>query len=351
MFSDIVIFAIAHEMQAGFVLGPSCLSHFSKVSLFFFQSSAVGYYETMQLYARIIIMFLMGLETDFPYLRRNLRVAGTIAFGSSLVCTIFAISVTSFIYGETGGHGSGVMMALTLAVILSNTAAPFMARLAQDLRFANSDIGRLAISSSLIADMYAVVLLIIISRNKEKYESFSWLKGFICLVIVVAVIIANIHLANWLNRRNRDQKYLKNAEIFVLLAIVFVAATALETMGFSSIIACFFMGSMFPRGGKATRTLLIKLSYSVHNFILPIYFGYAGFKADVTLINGFRNFFIVAIVILLSIGGKVTGTLLACCHLKIPLNEGVLLAFLMNLKGHVDLLALTVGLEDNVSFS
>ncbi|KAG9145231.1 hypothetical protein Leryth_008187 [Lithospermum erythrorhizon] len=42
------------------------------------------------------------------------------------------------------------------------------------------------------------------------------------------------------------------------------------------------------------------------------------------------------------IGGKVVGTLAACYYLKIPLNEGVLISFLMNLKGHVDLAALTV---------
>lgn len=331
------------------MLGPSCLSHIDQVKTFFFTNSA-DYYETMALYARIIIMFLIGLETDIPYLRRNLRVAGIIACGSSFICTIFAMAVTSFIYEETGAHGSGVIVALTLAVILSNTASPFVTRLAHDLKFANTDIGRLAISSSLIADTYAVFLLIVISRNKQGHDFSNWISfGILYFLIIIAVIVINRYVANWLNRRQRNQKYLKNTEIFVLLAILFVAATSLETMGFSSIIACFIVGAMFPRGGKAGRTLLIKLSYSVHNFVLPIYFGYSGFKADVTHINSLRNFAIVAIIILLSIGGKVTGTLAACFHLKIPLNEGVLLAFLMNLKGHVDLLALTIGVEDKVS--
>ncbi|KAL6541431.1 hypothetical protein OROGR_010917 [Orobanche gracilis] len=339
------------QILAGFVLGPSGLSHIAIVRAFFF-SNAADYYETMALYARIVIMFLIGLETDVPYLRRNLGIATIIAFGSSLICTIFAIAVTSFIYEEMGAHGSGVIMALTLAVILSNTASPFVARLAHDLKFASTDIGRLAISSSLIGDTYAVFLLIIISRNKHEDDFASWVwLGFLYFVIVISVIVINRYMANWLNRRKKNQKYLKNAELFVLLAILFVAATSLETLGFSSIIACFLVGAMFPRGGKTGRTLLIKLSYFVHNFVLPIYFGYSGFKADLTIIDSFRNLAIVAIVILLSIGGKVTGTLAACCHLKIPLNEGVLLAFLMNLKGHVDLLALTIGLENKVMSS
>ncbi|KAL3653794.1 hypothetical protein CASFOL_003475 [Castilleja foliolosa] len=341
------------QILAGFVLGPSCLSHINLVKNFFFLET-VDYYETMALYSRIIIMFLIGLEADVPYLRRNLRVATIISFSSSLICTIFAVAVSWFIYDETGARGSSVVTALTLVIILSNTATPFVSRLAHDLKFASTDIGRLAISSSLICDTYAVLLLIVISRSKHedgnKFSSWVWM-GFLYCLVVVAVIIINKYLATWLNRRRRNQKYLKNAELLVLLAVVFVAATSLETMGFSSIIACFFLGAMFPRGGKTGRTLLIKLSYFVHNFVFPVYFGYSGFKADLTVIDSFRNLAIVAIVILLSIGGKVMGTLAACFHLKIPLNEGVLLAFLMNLKGHVDLLALTIGLENKVRAS
>lgn len=331
------------------MLGPSCLSHIERVKTFFFYNSA-EYYETMALYARIVIMYLIGLEIDFPYLRRHLRVASVIACGSSFICTIFAIAVTSFIYEETGAGGSAAMMTLTLAIILCNTAAPFVTCLAHDLKFAYSDIGRLAISSSLVADAYAVFLLIILSTNKRSFAFSDWLvRGILYLVIVITAIYLNIYLADWLNRRHRNQKYLKNAELFALIAVLFVSATSIETMGISSIFACFILGALFPRGGKAGRTLLIKLSYSVHNFVLPFYFGYSGFKADLTHVNSFRNFAVVAIVILLSIGGKVTGTLAACFHLKIPMKEGVLLAFLMNLKGHVDLLALTIGVEDKVS--
>ncbi|KAG6403312.1 hypothetical protein SASPL_135529 [Salvia splendens] len=251
-----------------FVLGPSCLSHIDSVRTFFFYNSA-EYYETMALYARIIIMYLIGLEIDFAYLRRNLRVATVIACGSSFICTIFAIAVTSFIYEETGAQGSTVMMTLTLAIILCNTASPFVTCLAHDLKFANSDLGRLAISSSLVADTYAVFLLIILSTNKRDFGFSDWLvRGILYLIIVITAIFLNINLADWLNRRQRNQKYLKNTELFALIAVLFVAATSLETMGISSIFACFILG--------------------------------------------------------------------------------VLLAFLMNLKGLVDLLALTIGVEDKV---
>lgn len=338
------------QILAGFVIGPSVLSRNTRVSSFFFSNYASDYYETMMLYARIIIMFQIGLEMDFPYLRRNLRPASIIACSSCLMCTVFAAAMTPFVEEEDASTKSCIfMMGIMITVTLANTASPVVVRLAADLKIATTDIGRMAISSSLIGDMYSVFLLVILSRSKKNYSIGLWMfLGIVYFVIVVGVIVLNAYVTKWMNRRNNHKKYLTNTEFFSLLAILFVTAMILETMGYSSIFACFIIGAMFPRGGKATRTMLTKLTYTVHTFVLPVYFGYSGFRADVTNIKSFGKVGVIFLVILLSIGGKVTGTLAACLYLKMPLNEGVFIAFLLNLKGHVDLLTLSVGLQDRV---
>ncbi|KAM0011227.1 putative cation/H+ exchanger, sodium/solute symporter superfamily [Helianthus debilis subsp. tardiflorus] len=337
------------QILAGFVLGPSGLSRSQSIHIFFFQDFAVDFYESMALYCRISIMFLIGLEMDIPFLMRNLRPASIIACGGCLMCTIFASTISFFVYEETGSRGSRFTLALVITVILANTASPIVFRLAADLKFATSDIGRLAISSSLIGDMYTVFILVIISGEKNKRTVNGWaLMAFFSLLLLVGIIIFTSYLVNWLNRRNRNEKNLQAVEVMLLCSVILVAAMTLETMGFSSIIACFLMGSTFPRGGKSARTLLAILTYTVHNFIFPIYFGYTGFKADTRYINELKRLAIVLMVIVLSIGGKIFGTLAACYYLKTPLNEGVLLAFLMNMKGHVDILTLTTAMQNRV---
>ncbi|KAL1820584.1 hypothetical protein ACET3Z_015453 [Daucus carota] len=335
------------QLLAGFVIGPSGISNIDAIKKFFFQAFATDYYETMAMYARIIIMFLIGLEFDVPYLIRNFKRASVIALGGCVTSTIFAFAITSFIYEETAAEGNRYLMACMIAVVLSNSGSPLVIRMAADLKFATTDIGRLAISSSLIGDFYAVGLLVIISRNKKEKSKTWFSDAFIALLIIVAVVVANIYVTKLMNRRNRNKKYLSNIEVCIILGIIFGAAMGVESIGYSSIYACFFFGSFFPRGGKTMRTLLIKLTYTIHNFIFPIYFGYAGFKADLSFVyKHIWRIGIIVLVILLSIGGKITGTLAACHSLKTPLNEGVLLAFLMNLKCHVDLVAMTVGQQN-----
>ncbi|KAL6959887.1 hypothetical protein U1Q18_040036 [Sarracenia purpurea var. burkii] len=339
------------QILSGFVLGPSGISRIASIKKIFFQDLAGDYYETLALFSRIIIMFLIGLETDVPYMVRNLRQATIIAGGGCIMCTIFAVAITPFVYPQTAAQGPVVIMALTLAVILSNSGSPIVIHLAAELKFATTDFGRLAISSSLITDTYSILLLVVSSSSKHGWRFASWfLYGCLALTVIGAVIILNMYLANWLNRRNRDQKNLKNAEAFGILSVVVATAMAIEMMGFNSIVACFLIGSMFPKGGKTGRTLVPKLNYSVHNFIFPVYLGYMGFQADITAVNSFPNFGVIAVVILLSLGGKISGTLAACYYLKIPMNEAVLFGFLMNVKGYVDLVTISIGLQNKVSF-
>ncbi|KAI3665320.1 hypothetical protein L6452_43944 [Arctium lappa] len=257
------------QILAGFILGPSGLSRSPQIYRYFFENFVVDFYESLALYSRIIIMFLIGLETDVSYILRHWGPTSIVACGSCLICSVFATAITFFMYEETGSRGSRVMLALVLTVILANAASPIVFRLVADLKFTTTDFGRLAICCSLIADMYAMFILIIITGAKYKETFLTWvLKGFCSLLILAGVVVFTTYLANWLNNRNRNRKNLKAVEVMLICAVVISAAMTLETMGFSSIIACFIMGSMFPRGGKSAMLNNAVTSLIFYNLML-----------------------------------------------------------------------------------
>lgn len=318
------------------VLGPSALSNLKPVKGFFFQTTAADFYQVFGLFCRIIFMFLIGLETDIPYVRRNFRSASTIAYCGALMGFIFGLGASFFLQHQLqeDDHFKSSFVMITM-LILAYTASPVVIRLAAELKFDTSDVGRLAIASSLIAEITCLLVFnFILACHSGKLFKY----GFYCFFLSVFVVVINKYLSNWFNKRNHTQKYLKNPEVFVILSLVIGSAMFMEWANYNSIINCFAIGLMFPREGKTTRTLLHKLTYSVHNFVLPIYFGYVGFQFNGAYLNNWGNVLIVAMLVLLSIGCKICGTLAACWYLNIPLNEGVLLGFLMNLKGHADLL-------------
>ncbi|KAK2433144.1 cation/H antiporter [Trifolium repens] len=149
-------------------------------------------------------------------------------------------------------------------------------RLSAELRFAASDVGRIAVSSALITEMGCLLFFnVMVTWNKENHISY----------------------------------------------------------------------------GKTARTLIHKLGYSIYNFVLPVYFGYLGLQCD--LINVFRSLdrtTNVAILILLSIGSKLGGTLLACRYLHISTNEGIFIGFILNTRGYADLLFIGAAAKQVISF-
>lgn len=318
------------------MLGPTGLSNIPLVNRFFYQSTGADFYEIFGLFCRIIFMFLIGLETDIPYIRRNNVVVVTaIAFGGAIIGMIFGLATSAFLHHELEVQGQKTMFMAIIVLLLAYTASPVVIRLAAELKFDTSDIGRLAIISALIIEMTCLVIFnLVVAIHANKVYKY----GIYCVLLDVVIIFINKYLADWFNKRDQNQKYLKNTELFVILSLVIGSAMYVEWASFNSIISCFAIGLLFPKKGKAARTLIHKLNFSVHNFILPVYFGYIGFQFNGRYLNSWNNVLIVVIMVLLSIGCKISGTLIVCRYLKIPLNKGVLLGFIMNLKGHADLL-------------
>ncbi|XP_065866587.1 cation/H(+) antiporter 2-like [Euphorbia lathyris] len=326
------------QILAGIVLGPSLLSHITIVRNFFLQSSSADYYDLFTSIFGILFMFLFGLQTDIPYMRRHLRKASIIAYGGMAVCALLGTIVAVFLIIILK-FASRLTLITVIIIILSNASAPAVIRLAAELKFSTSDTGRLAISCSLINEMTCMIWFSI-------FVAFTSGKSFglsiLFFVLTVGLIVLNKYMASWCNQRNRHQKYVTNTEMLVILSLVIGLSFLIEEYGFNSAIACYTIGLLYPREGKTTRTLMIKLSYAVHNFILPIYFGYIGFQFNVVYLNSYRNIVAVILMVILSIGGKFIGTLLACHYLNVPIVDSVVLCFLLNLKGHAELLLVGV---------
>ncbi|KAE8657521.1 Cyclin-related, putative isoform 2 [Hibiscus syriacus] len=125
---------IQKEAEAGVVSGPSLLFRVEKVKDFFIQASAAKYYQFFSLVCRMLFMFSIGLETDVPYLKRNIRI-------------VFDVTKDRFAF-----------YLLTLTV-LTNSASPIVIRMIADTKFDPADLGRMAIYSSLVNEMSCVIIV------------------------------------------------------------------------------------------------------------------------------------------------------------------------------------------------
>ncbi|XP_003603668.2 cation/H(+) antiporter 1 [Medicago truncatula] len=336
------------QILAGLVLGP--MSHIRCIKETFFPANSMNYYEVVSFFCRINFMFLFGLEMNIQYALRNLRLVSLVACGGVVMGVIFGLSVSFYLYQELGIDGSRFYFCMIIMLVVSYTSSPMVIRLAADLRFAASDVGRIAVSAALIVEMGCLLVFNMMVNTKmddKKYNAAQASKGLSCLILTSFVVLMNRYLAIWLNTRNRNQKYLKAPELLFILFILLTTSMIIEIWNYNSIIHCFFIGLLFPKEGKTARTLIHKLGYSIYNFILPVYFGYMGLQCDI--INAFKKLSMITntvILILLSIGSKLGGTLLVCHYLHIPTSEGIFLGFILNTRGYADFLVVGSAAKD-----
>ncbi|XP_065871931.1 cation/H(+) antiporter 2-like [Euphorbia lathyris] len=322
---------------AGLVLGPSLLCRIKQLKEFFIMSSSLDYYQLLTFTFRVFFMFMIGLDADVPYIRRNLRLASTIAYGGMIICTFFgAASAVLILYLLRFQYNKWILI-MAVPLVIANSASPIVIRLAAELKIDTANVGRLGITSSLVNEM-SCVLIYCAYISVRSWTMFG--HGIFSLFLILILIIVNKYLCSWFNKRNPNQKYVSNSEVLIVFLLVIGVAFVIESYGYLSTLACFFLGLMFPREGKTTRTLNRKLTYAVHNFMLPIYFGFIGFQFDVVYFTNLENVIMIGLMILLSTGGKIAGTLIACHYSKVPRNEGMILAFILNLKGHTELIML-----------
>lgn len=314
----------------------SLLTIIEKVHEFFLQKDSASYYIYFSFLLRTCFMFLIGLEIDLDFMKRNSKNSIAITLGSLFSCGIIWLAFLWFLTHFLQIKNDFLTFYLAFLVTLSNTASPVVIRSIIDWKLHTSEIGRLAISCGLLIEITNIfVYTFVIS-----FISGTMIRDiFIYAFATGVIILINRFLASWLPKRNPKEKYLSKAETLAFFILILIIALTIESSNINSTVFVFFIGLMFSREGKTYRTLIQRMSYPIHEFVLPVYFGYIGFRFNVNSLTK-RHYFVLGMTVALSFIGKLLGVLCACSFLKIPRKYWLFLSTILSAKGHVGLVLL-----------
>ncbi|CAM8907927.1 unnamed protein product [Rhodiola kirilowii] len=148
------------QILAGLVLGPTALSNVDYVRDFFLMKSSAEYYKTATMIGRQIIMLMMGLQMDIPSMRRHLKPSLRITFCSIIVPSIFGAAISPYIVSQVSSLSVYQFRTpLIFMMIISNTASPLVVRMVSELKLTSTRLGQLATYSSLINDLFCLIML------------------------------------------------------------------------------------------------------------------------------------------------------------------------------------------------
>jgi Kef-type K+ transport system membrane component KefB len=340
---------VVGEMVAGFALGPSLLG--SWVPAFagrLFAPEGMAPLATLAQLGVLLYLLIVGLRFDHGLLRRGAGAAVAASQASIAVPFVLGAAVAPLLpAGLAGPQVSPLAFALFLGAAMSVTAFPVLARILEERRLVGTRLGSLALAAAAVDDASAWLILAGVVAIARTGATGGALAAVARTLALVAVVIGALLAARPLLRRLLARPGRRPGAEQVALVVLLALATALATeyAGVHALFGAFLAGIVAPREDGVAVVLAERLEHVVGTLLLPLFFAYSGLRASVTLIEGAALWATFGVLMLVAVGGKLGGSAVAARLAGLPWPEATALGILMNTRGLMELVILSIGLE------
>ncbi|TMW89441.1 hypothetical protein EJD97_017186 [Solanum chilense] len=331
------------EILAGIILGPTMLGKIPNFTENLFPQSGEIFIDLMSKIGYIFFIFLSGVKMDPKVVLRS----GSRAWTVGLLAVILPVaSFASFYFGffsdDANLHRYRQPAAQNIFLIQSLIAFPVVASLLVDLKIMNSELGRLALASSLISDLFSNLGLTIFSTLRigllAEITTVISVQSFVLLLGIILLIVFTVRpISLWIIKRTPEGRpvnsiYITWASVCVLLAVILV-----DNAGLNYQYGPFILGLVIPDGPPLGSTLVDKLETLVSGLLAPLLVTYCGMKVNLVDLYDlvFLNWVWVMVFFCLTV--KYASVFLSSLACKVPPKDAAALAFIMTSQGVIQM--------------
>eukprot|EP00257_Ricinus_communis_P020181 XP_015579354.1 cation/H(+) antiporter 27 [Ricinus communis] len=296
------------QIMGGIALGPSFLSQSEFFYKLFMQSPKgllmIGILRAMGF---MFLLYLLSMRIDITIIKKCGKLAVVIGISSlvvpMIITTLFAYFLRKFIKFDDGLSNS----LPSVAILVATTSFHVILVVLTDLKLLNSELGRLALASSMISGISSWAFLAVIYDVKEGLQVgikvglvFAQLSKFIVILIIV-FIFRPIML--WMVRQTPDGKPLKEPFVCSICLMILFCALFGEITGQTVLVPCYVID--------------------------------AGRRANIFLL-GSDKFGTIQLVMLVASFSKLASVIIPAYYFNMPLSDALSLGFILNCKGLFD---------------
>ncbi|KAB5512962.1 hypothetical protein DKX38_029990 [Salix brachista] len=335
--------SIVSHILGGVILGPSILGHNLAFMNKIFPREGRITLETLSVFGFMLFIFQIGVKIDPSIVWKSGKralVVGILGFfiPFALASSIRLLLCHSISLDDTVCH------VLQLVVLMQSvTAFPVIAIFLAEFKILNSDIGRLASSSSMICDIcfWSFMSIIYVAHVAKEKSIQSAIGSILSVGFLVYLLLFGIRpAALWAIRNTPEGKPVKDAYIYVVFGALMGFGFLGEVIGINSLIASFLLGLVIPDGPPLGAAIVDRLDCFVSALLMPIFFTLCGLKTNVFSVQKWKTVGVIILVVFMGFLGKIIGTMLPPLFCRMPFRDALALGLLMNSKGIVELVLL-----------
>jgi Kef-type K+ transport system membrane component KefB len=261
--------SLVGEVVAGLILGPLLL--IIKPDAFLEQIAGFGI---------LFLLFLIGLNTKFDDVRKDVYKGSVLAVGGA---------VLSFIAGFLAGYlfFNSVDTGIFLGIAILSTSTAITLRSLADIGEIKTRVYEMALAVDMADEVIAILALSLLTT----YFTFGFVQlwavvalffivlGFFLVILTVGAAAIGRFLEMF--RVVKDEHML----IAIPLVIIFAVAFLSEQVGIAGVTGAFLAGMAMSRSSLTESVIKPKISTIGHGFFIPLFFAYSAIVMDLTALQ------------------------------------------------------------------
>lgn len=235
---------------------------------------------------------------------------------------------------------------LFVAVALSITAVPVLARILTDRGLTNSTAGRLALTGAIVLDALGWVLLsIVVGLDSGSAAGTLRVIGLMAGAALLAVLLRRLLRTQCARAAAR---HFPRVGAVLIGATAVVAALGMAGLGLSSIFCGVLFGLAVPAGESREWAAVVAPVTKAGLLLVPVFFVAAGVTVF-TAALGKPPWTLLVLAAVLGIVGKVGGGYLGARLGGLPRRTSVWIGVLLNTRGLTELIVIQIGYSTGIA--
>lgn len=341
--------SVVGEMAAGLLLGPMVAGAlWPELHAQLFSKASLAGLSSLSTLGLVLFMFLIGLELRAQHgMKAQLKAAGFVGIISTAVPLVLGLAIAPVLHPALAPKGVAFWpFALFIAVALSITAFPVMARILKDRGMSRTAFGQLSLSAAALVDVFAWVLLALVVALAGAGNGYT---GLLRATVGTAALCAFVFLLlkpgyAWLLRKYAPSGEASATVMAALILGLLVCAMLTEWLHLHAVFGAFLFGACLPRDDRLLHSLAERLEPLSIVVLMPLFFALAGLGTTAGAFSG-AGLGAMALILAVAVFGKIAGGAVGARIAGYGWRDSMATGSLMNARGLMELIVMKVGLD------
>ncbi|MBS0529662.1 MAG: cation:proton antiporter [Proteobacteria bacterium] len=347
--------SVIGELLGGLLLGPSVFGLLwpqAQHAIFPASPEQKALIEGIAQFGILLLLLLTGMETDLKLVRKVGRPAVFISIAGIVVPFGCGFALGQFLPQSLLPHPEARLVAsLFLGTALSISSVKIVAVVVREMNFMRRNLGQIIVATAVLDDTIGWIIIAVIfslaSGGHLDLLSLAKSIGGTLAFLAISLTIGRrlvFQLIRWAN----DTLVSSAAVITVILLLMSAMALTTHLIGVHTVLGAFVAGVLVGESPILTGQIDERLRGLISSLFMPVFFGLAGFSADLTVLRDPNLLLLTGALILIASLGKFGGAFAGGALGGLSGRESLALASGMNARGSTEVIIATIGLSMGV---